>query len=78
MTEPIIVRWCTHCGEDQREEYHRGVLIEVLKDRYGLYARVDDGRDGHRLIDLWRFDRDSYRKAQAAYPQLWASENTSE
>ena len=77
MNDQIIVRWCTHCGDEEREEYHRGVLIEVLKDKQGLYARVDDGRDGHLLVDLWRFDRESYIKSQAAYPELWASENTS-
>lgn len=70
MSEPITVRWCIYCDNDELEEWLTGQLVEVEGDNRGLYARVDTG-DGVKVVELRRFDRGSYLKAQAAYPQFW-------
>lgn len=65
-------RVCWHVNFNQENEYKEcGMLIEVLKDKWGLYARIDDGGDGYKLCDLWRFDRESYLLCQRLYPHFW-------
>jgi len=72
MNEPIIVSW--YVNINQENEYRESaILVEVCKDNRGLFARVNDGGDGLKLVDLWRFDRESYEKVQAAFPEFWAS-----
>jgi hypothetical protein len=76
--EPIKVTW--YVNINQENEYKvNGVLLEVLKDQRGLYARVDDGSfGGPKLLDLWRLDHESYLRVQAAFPDFWPKKNTSE
>lgn len=70
--EPIRVRWYVSVNEE--DEYtESAILVEVRKDQWGLYARVDDGEEGcsSKIVELWKLTSESYEVCKQLYPQLW-------